>query len=246
MKRFFAPALVVALLASPLWAKDISIEDFLTESEPQKVFRSMSEDIGAAFAYRSVAPAYRLGGVLPGFELGADVSVSSLNNTGTWGKVGENDFSSSLPLARLTAQVGLPFIPLDFGVAYTSVPSSDLKLMGYELRYSIWDGGALAPALAARLSHSKLSGVDDLSFDTTAVEVGASYDFAIITPYVNAGMVKVTSDPDGVDELDKETFSLKRFTVGARIAIMPLVGVTVEADTTGDVRTLTAKIALRF
>ncbi|MBB5021130.1 hypothetical protein [Desulfurispira natronophila] len=254
MKRLLACLFIVFLPAAAL-ANDISVGDFIKDSkeESQRLFRAMSEDMGGALAYRSVAPADSLvGRIIPfGFEVGADVSVSSLNNTGDWGSIGENDISSTFPMARITAQVGLPVIPLDFGIAYTSIPSSDIELVGYEARYNILglDGGALMPALAVRLSHTTLSGVDNLSFDTTGAEVAASWNFAILTPYASMGVVKVNSDPDIEKDgtsLDRESFSLNRLTVGTRIALLPLIGLTLELDSTGDVQTYTAKLAARF
>lgn len=127
----------------------------------QSAFRSLTEDLGAALSYKSLSPATPLG--VTGFDVGVDASFTRMNSTAF--ATASNSSVSTLPLARLRVQKGLPF-DVDVGLSYTQVPGTNIKLWGGEVRYAVLSGGVAAPAVAVRGSYSRLSGVDQLDFDT--------------------------------------------------------------------------------
>jgi len=56
----------------------------------------------------------------------------------------------------------------------SSVPDTNLKFWGAEIRYAFLEGGALTPALALRGTYTTLSGVDQLALDTRGLELSIS------------------------------------------------------------------------
>src|SRR5205809_689848 len=110
-------------------------------------------------------------------------------------------FAFSLPVAAqdlniqlLTTQNQFRLLSEDLGAA---VPSTNIKLYGGELRYAIGPGGIAMPAIGVRGSYTKLTGVDQLDFDTKGVDLSISKGFTIFTPYAGVGKVWVASTPSG-------------------------------------------------
>src|SRR6266540_3920045 len=123
---------VVSLLAVSLSAVagDINIQAL---SQPN--FRLLSEDLGAALSYKPLTPTTPLG--ITGFDLGIAVTSTKLQNKAafTTATAGAGDLSSIIvPSLRLNK--GLPF-GIDVGLMYSAVPSTNIKLVGGELRYAI-------------------------------------------------------------------------------------------------------------
>ena len=70
----------------------------------QAEFTALSKDMLAATSYKAVAPGAPLG--LIGFDLGAELSVTKLNNSTVWRKAGAN--ISSLAMPKIHLHKGLP------------------------------------------------------------------------------------------------------------------------------------------
>ena len=206
----------------------------------QATFLSLAEDLGAALAYRSLSPATPLG--ITGFDVGIDASATRMQSNAF--AVATNSSLSTLPIARLRAQKGLP-LDFDIGASYTQVPGTNLKLIGGELRYAIIAGGLVAPAVSIRGSFSKLSGVDQLDLSTRAIDISISKGFVGITPYAGAGYVWTKATPHQVPLFTEESFAKPRVFVGVNIG-MGVFAVGGELDRTGANTTLSAKIALRW
>lgn len=207
----------------------------------QQEFRLLSEDLGAALSYKPLVPAEPLG--ITGFDIGVEVSATDLQSKQTLEQAIGESVPGVLPLARLHAHKGLPF-GLDIGLSYSSVPDLDVELWGAELRYAILKGGVTMPALALRGSVTKVQGVDELDFDTRAVDLSISKGFAFLTPYAGIGRVWVTSTPN-VSGLVEEDFGLTKYFAGLNVAL-GIFSVAAEADRTGEALTYSAKFALRF
>jgi hypothetical protein len=230
---------VLGCFVQPVWAANIDSIGALSQSE----FKSFSEDLGSALSYKPVTPAEPLG--ILGFDLGLEVTQTKLQNPALWTTATSGAFtSSSVVVPKLHMFVGLPF-NIDVGAVYSEVPSSNIKLYGGELRYAIIEGGTATPAVAIRGSLTKMTGVDQLSFDTKGLDVSISKGFAIFTPYAGIGEVWSTSTPNGIPTLAKESFSQNKFFVGGNLKFL-FMNVALEYDKTGSDQSYSAKLGVRF
>jgi len=210
----------------------------------QPNFRLLSEDLGAALSYKPLTPTAPLG--ITGFDLGIAATSTKLQNSSVFNLAGGGDHSSVIvPSLRLNK--GLPF-GIDVGVMYSSVPSTNIQLVGGELRYAIVSGGAATPAIGIRGSYTKLSGVDQLELNTRGVDLSISKGFLMFTPYGGIGKVWVDSTPVGTGAATgrtKESFSVNKVFVGLNMNF-GLTNLAFEADKTGDASSFGAKLGFRF
>ena len=237
--KFKAIAAVAAFsIASPCFAtNDIDSLQSLVQTE----FKSFSQDLGAALSYKAVSPAEPLG--LTGFDIGLEVTGTKLNHSDIWDKASSGSAPSTVPIPKLHVIKGLPF-NIDVGAIYTKVPSTNISLLGGELRYAILEGGVASPALAVRGTFTKLSGVDQLDFSTKGVELSVSKGFAMLTPYAGIGQVWVDSKPK-VTGLTDESFQQTKYYAGANLNL-GLMNFALEYDNTDSTDSYTAKLGVRF
>jgi hypothetical protein len=226
----------------PVFAGDINNIQAL--SQPN--FRLLSEDVGAALSYKPLTPTTPLG--ITGFDLGIAVTATKLQHSDLFNTAGGGDHSSVIvPSLRLNK--GLPF-DIDVGLMYSSVPGTNIRLLGGELRYAIVSGGTATPAIGIRGSYTKVSGVDELGFNTRGVDLSISKGFLMFTPYAGIGKVWATSTPMGAAaaapaNLTKESFSLNKAFVGLNMNF-GLMNLVLEGDKTGKASTYGAKLGFRF
>jgi len=212
----------------------------------QPDFRLLSEDLGAALSYKPLTPTTPLG--ITGFDLGIAVTSTKLQNKAafTTATAGAGDLSSIIvPSLRLNK--GLPF-GIDVGLMYSAVPSTNIKLVGGELRYAFVSGNVAMPAIGIRGSYTKLSGVDELEFSTRGVDLSISKGFVMFTPYAGIGKVWTDSNPVGAAAavgLSKESFSSNKAFVGLNMNF-GLTNLALEGDKTGKASTYGAKLGFRF
>src|SRR6266702_3857612 len=231
----------VSLLGVSLPVVAGDINNIKALSQPN--FRLLSEDLGAALSYKPLTPTAPLG--ITGFDLGIAATSTKLQNSSVFTTAGGGDHSSVIvPSLRLNK--GLPF-GIDVGVMYSSVPSTNIQLVGGELRYAIVSGGAATPAIGIRGSYTKLTGVDQLDFDTKGLDLSISKGFLMFTPYGGIGKVWVTSTPHNIPTStpSKESFSLNKVFVGLNMNF-GLTNLAFEADKTGDASSFGAKLGFRF
>ena len=220
-----------------LAANNISTLATLSQSD----FRILSEDLGSALSYKPVTPAAPLG--ISGFDLGLEISSTDMKRSSqAWLKASGSSISN-LYVPKLHIAKGLPF-NLDVAAFYSSIPSTNIKLYGGELRYAILEGGVASPAVAMRGSYTKMSGVTQLSFDTKALDLSISKGFALFTPYAGIGRVWSNSTPH-VSTLSAEKFSQSKLFVGTNINF-GLTNFALEADKTGAAKSYSAKLGFRF
>lgn len=225
------------MAASPVWAQEI---DQLQQAA-QAEFRLLSEDLGASLSYHAQIPSEPLG--LTGFDIGVGVTATRLEHSGIWQKVTSDDAETTLYVPTLRLHKGLP-AGFDIGLTYASIPGSNIRYTGGELRYAILEGSAASPAIAVRGSLTKLSGVDQLSFETRGLDLSISKGLAFLTPYAGIGRVWVESTPH-VGGLQKEEFSLTKVFVGLGMNFAVL-NLNLQADRTGDASSYSVKLGWRF
>lgn len=231
-------AMVAPLLAAaPAWAQEIDQVQSLLQAE----FRLLSEDLGAALSYQAQTPAEPLG--LTGFDIGVGVTATRVENSEILQKATSDDSETTLYVPTIRVHKGLP-AGFDIGLTYASIPGSNIRYTGGELRYAILEGGTASPALAVRGSLTKLSGVDQLGFETRGIDLSISKGLAVFTPYAGIGRVWIESTPH-VSGLQKEEFSLTKVFVGVGMNLAVL-NLNVQADRTGDATSYSLKLGWRF
>ena len=212
------------------------------QNAAQSEFRLLSEDLGAALSYKPLSPAEPLG--ITGFDIGVSATATSLKHVAVLEKVTSSSAPSTLVIPRIQAIKGLP-LNIDIGASYAAVPGSNIRLIGVEAKYAILAGSVTTPALAIRGSYTRLSGVDQLDFDTRGIDVSLSKGFTVVTPYVGVGAVWVTSTPNNILGLTEEKFRKNKIFGGVNLNF-GLFNMAFEADKTGDATSYGAKIGLRF
>ncbi len=236
MKKYLAISLALSCFAQPAFAaNNIDLTNFATV---QADFKDFSKDLGSALSYKAVIPAEPLG--ITGFDIALEVSSTETKSLGK--AIGTSDTTMIVP--KLHLHKGLPF-NIDVGAFYSSVPTTNIKLVGAELRYAILEGGMVMPAVAVRAAISKLSGVDQLALKTSSLDISISKGFAMFTPYAGIGTVKVTSEPDATTGLLEESFNQGKTFAGVNVNL-GLTNLAIELDKTGDATSYSAKVGLRF
>jgi len=252
MKKYVLAVLLVLVMAVPAMAKTTIVIDTLNQAD----FKSFSEDFGMALSYQPVSPAAPLGDKLPGFDVGVEASYVKLDKGASYfqkmdtavSATGNGDLPNALIIPRIHVQVGLPIIPIDLGVSYVSIPNSDMKLTGYEIKYAVLEGGLAMPAVAIRGAYTKLSGVDVLDLSTKSLDISISKGILIFTPYAGIGEVWITSDPHSpttLIPLAKEDIKKTKAFVGTKMKIFPFVNLVVEGAFS-NIKEYTARLNVNF
>ncbi len=97
-----------------------------------------------------------------------------------------------LSVARVGLRKGLPG-GFDVEATYGRAVGSDLNLLSGTLQWALLDGGAVSPALALRVTGSSSTGSDTYRLRQIGAEAVLSKGFAVLTPYIGAGMVRSES-----------------------------------------------------
>ncbi len=228
----FLGVLMVAAATVRAADNDIQLSGTLTRED----FRSLTRQLGFAASYFPLAPAAPLG--ILGLDAGVEATVVKIaKNSSFWQRaVGDGNPPSYLVVPRLHVQKGLPF-DLDIGASFTSVPTTDISIIGGEIKWAILEGGTVSPAVALRISGTKLFGGSEVHLETYSVDLSISKGFLFLVPYAGVGQLLVNSRTDSaairaVNGVDfRETENLTKGFVGLKIAppVLPFSFVA-EAD----------------
>lgn len=246
MKKLFPLLCLLAGFSQPASAADINLLSALNQNE----FRLLSEDFGSALSYKPVTPAEPLAGVVGfGFDIGVEVTSTDISKSAAAldKASGTTSGLSTLYVPKLHVAVGLPF-GIDVAAFTSAIPSSNIKLVGGELRYALMSGGVALPAVAIRGAITRLSGVDQLSFDTKSLDISISKGFLMLTPYAGVGQVWVNSKANvlgaGGVTLD-ESFTQSKAFIGANLNL-GLTNFALEGDKTGGTTSYSFKMGFRW
>ena len=230
---------LLAVLIPAASAGDLSNLGALTQSE----FRTVSEDLGAAFSYKPIAPTEPQG--ITGFDIGVEVTGTDIGKSaGALRKAGASDSAmDTLTTSRVHAHKGLP-LGFDIAAFMGNVSAINVNLVGAEVRYAILEGGVATPAVGVRGAYTNMNGANQLSLKTRSLDVSISKGFTVLTPYAGIGQVWVDSSPSA-GALGSENFSMGKVFAGVNMN-MGLLNLAFEADRTGNTSTWGAKIGLRW
>ncbi len=233
-----ATAMLAAVPLPVRAADDINSLQRLNQGE----FRLLSEDLGSVLSFKSMIPSEPLG--VTGFDVGLTLTGSKLQHRDLWQRATSGaSVPSVLPIPTVRIHKGLPY-NLDIGASYGLVPGSNIGVLGGEVRWAFVEGNAVLPAVALRGTATKLLGVDQLSLETTSLDLSVSKGFLNITPYGGIGKVWTTSTPDGVPGLTEESFSQNKLFAGVNVFLG--FNLAFEVDRTGDVTSYGIKGGFRF
>lgn len=210
-------------------AKDVEVTPTCVGAVCQEAFESVSEDLIALIDYKALGPAEATG--LTGLGVGVVMSYVPVDVEGDWQQVTGQDFSG-LGLVGLQVTKGLP-LNIDVGAYYSTVPDTNIDIIGAELRYAILAGSTATPALALRASYVTVSGIESFDLESKGLELALSKGFGPITPYVSAGYVWGSSDPDASTGLTEAKVEDTKATIGARISL-GLLELTPQVGQIGD------------
>ncbi len=237
--RTLRPAVAAALLATgAAHAADFNAIGVLTQPE----FRAFSEDVASALSYKGMIPSEGLG--ITGFDLGVRATATEVSNRDILRKAAAGaSVPKAVPLVGLHAVKGLPF-DIDIGATLMTLPGTNLRATGGELRWAFVGGNTLLPALAVRISGVALSGVDELKMRSTGIDLSISKGFLFATPYAGIGRVNVKSKAPGTS-LKDESFGQDKVFAGVNMAFVPMA-LAVEVDKTGEATSYGVKLAIRW
>ena len=232
---------ILFAVALPAAAADINQIGSLKQDE----FHGLSQDLAATLSYKPLTPTAPLG--ITGFDLGIAATATKIKNSSELNTAGGGDHST-LAVPSLRLNKGLP-LNIDVGVMVGEVPGSNVRVYGGELRYALVPGGTAMPAIGVRGSYTKLTGVDQLDFNTRGLDLSISKGFLVFTPYAGIGRVWATSNPKDLttnpNNLSRESLSLNKTFVGLNMNF-GLTNLVFEADRTGDDTSYGVKLGFRF
>jgi hypothetical protein len=187
----------------------------------QPYFHDLSKEIGLAISYVPMEPAAPLG--ILGFDVGVEASFLSIhNNDPYWANVTNNSAPSTLIIPKIHVNKGLP-AGIDIGLIYSSIPSSNISLIGGDIKIAILEGSVATPAIALRGSYTKLNGVSDLNLNTAGVDLSISKGFGPFTPYAGVEELFIQSSATNSSlGLNSESINSFKGFVGAKLSFMVL------------------------
>ena len=239
MKKILLPLCLVIACSSTVNAAELTNLASLTQAE----FRTVSEDLGAAFSYKPIAPTAGLG--ITGFDIGLAVSATDISkSSAALSKAGASGSSmDTLLVPKLHIHKGLP-MGFDVAAFVSNISTINATLVGGELRYALIDGGIALPAVGIRGAMTRLTGSNQLSLDTRSVDISVSKGFAMLTPYAGVGQVWVNSNPNAAG-LANESLSLGKVFAGVNLNL-GLVNFALEGDKTGNTTSMGLKMGFRW
>jgi hypothetical protein len=234
MKKSIAAA---ALAACSLAANAADLPNIGSLAQDQ--FHGLSQDLGAAFSYKGVAPATPLGTL--GIDVGVELTRTSIEHESAFSRAGTG--VSDIFVPKLHVHKGLP-AGWDIGAFVGGASDVGATLFGADLRYAILDDGIARPAVAVRLSGTKATGLGNLDVSTAALDVMASKKFAVLTPYLGAGYVRTWTSVSN-SGLNDERLGQGRYFGGLAFTFLTM-NLAVEAERAGENTSLSAKLGFRF
>lgn len=236
--------MIKILVTAAVLSSSVSVADELDSIGElvQSEFQNLAENLAAATVYRALSPAEPLGTL--GFDISVGASATEIDKRVFDIANGVSDWNLSvLPIPRIQVHKGLPF-NFDIGASYTGVPEIEASIFGAELKWAFVDGSFATPAIAARASYSKLSGIDEVEVENLAFDVSVSKGFVMLTPYGGIGMIMSESTPNNIPGLKAATVDETRVFAGLNVNFGMNLGF--EVDTVAGLTTYSAKIGVRF
>ncbi len=195
------------------------IDPALTQAQ----WHTFIKQIGAISSFKSLASAKTLGTM--NFRVGFDYAKTPVDqHNPAW----INTFTHPDADCPLGDAVGYPTIRASMGVSdrmdvggyWTTAPGANYGLIGGEVKYGFLQESARTPAAAVRGSVTVLTGVPDFNVSIYSIDVLASKDIAMLTPYagLRTSLVVGTETTSKVD-LERESIVIAQGFAGIACSI---------------------------
>lgn len=182
------------------------IDPALTQAQ----WHTFIKQVGAVSSFKSLASAKTLGTM--NFRVGFDYSKTPVDQHNlAW----INTFTHPDADCPLGDAVGYPTIRASMGVSdrmdiggyWTVAPGANYGMVGGELKYAFLQESEKTPAAAVRASATLLTGVPDFNLSIYSIDLLASKDIAMLTPYagIRSSLVVGTETTSKVN-LERESF----------------------------------------
>lgn len=230
-------AVLLLSVAPAAMADDVDIDPGAT----QATFDTIAEDLVATIDYKAAGPAEATG--VAGFGIGLVTTYVPVDED-DWQQVTGSDDFKAIGLVGLQATKGLPF-GIDIGAFYATAPGTNVDAIGGEIRYAFLKGSTVTPAVALRLAHVVVNGIDDFDLSSTSVDLQVSKGFALFTPYAGVGYVNGSADPDPAFGLDEAEVKDAKFYAGFRLSL-GVFEITPQFTSVAGVNAYTARFGFSF
>lgn len=181
----------------------------------------LTREIGASVFGAKLAPAEGLGPVRVEVQVGAVATKVHADETFWRRASGGESRSGNLVLGRGSVRVGLP-AGIDLGAFYERAPGTNVTAEGGSVKWAFVKGSTSVPAVAARVSYARLSGVDSLRAKATGLDVSISKGLGPVTPYGGVGRLWLDSRVSDVSGFPgarvKASPAVNQVFVGTRIS----------------------------
>jgi len=189
----------------------------------QDQWHRFTREVGAISSFKSLASAKTLGKF--SFQVAVDYASTRVDQhdpawINTFTHPDEDcPLGDAVAYPTLRARMGVSD-DIDVGGNWTVAPGSNYGLLGGEFKYAFSKESENSPAAAVRASVSILTGVPDFNLSIYSVDLLASKDIAMVTPYVGirTSLVVGTETSSKVD-LKKETIPIAQGYVGATCSL---------------------------
>ncbi len=184
------------------------IDPSLTQAQ----WHTFIKQVGAVSSFKSLASAKTLGTM--NFRVGFDYAKTPVDqhnpawiNTFTHPDA-DCPLGDAVEYPTLRASMGVSD-RMDIGGYWTVAPGANYGMVGGELKYAFLQETAKTPAAAVRASATLLTGVPDFNLSIYSIDVLASKDIAMLTPYagIRTSLVVGTETTSKVD-LNRESLVL--------------------------------------
>ena len=129
--------------------------------------------------------------------------------------------SGNFIFPHAAGRVGLP-VGIDLAASYGRLPGTNVRTAGGEIKWSFVKGSATVPAVALRLAHTRMNGVDQMDLKGTLLDLSVSKGLGPFTPYGGVGRLwvdsKVHDIPSDPDFSLKSSPGVNRLLAGARLS----------------------------
>jgi hypothetical protein len=179
---------------------------------------------------------------LAGFEVGLGSHLKKFNREEDLPNFIENKDHYFTPF--LNVQKGIPYVDL---MATLDLKSETGSGFGLGIQVPLLDAGSLIPSVALRGGYSSNWTADPVKWRAFNVEAATSWALPpvvkIFEPYLALGFAHYNLSEPLIIKTDwSNLYSL----IGARVSLMPFLGIAVHARISSDVISYLAKISFRF
>lgn len=190
-------------------------------------------------ALRALSPGVTLN--LLGFDVGAELSVTAVDNGDAWKSAGGG--STQVVMPRVSIHKGL-IAGLDVGLSAGAPIGGGTATLGGILRYQLMEPSVIAPGVTMRLSASRGIGNASIEVKSLGADLVVAKPLLLITPYAGVGTVRTQTRAPNTSLVDVTTNSTRTFFgFDSRLAFATL---SAEAERIGRSTTVSSKIGFRF